>query len=534
MRCFSELTYMMYSDRELPGDEAHEVEAHLAGCAVCRQLVSALNEENRALMQVLQEAANEAPVRVARPMPRWTLVAAGLVVMAFAGVLNWTLDWLGTVPEGVAWLNPFNRTAQLNFLFDLLSYLILDQGATTMATMVSTLGLWTMGGLGTAGLWFLARRAPRLALGVLSLLLILGVAHEGSALEARRGDTVMVRQAETVQGSLVAFGKQVQVDGTTTGDLIVFGRALDLRGNVKGDLIFFGESAQISGRVDGNMFMFGRMADIRGEVARSLYAFDQTTRLDSAGRVGADLAGAGQTQAVDGMVGRDVWFAGYASRVRGVVGRDVRARVAELQLLPSARVGRNLDAHVRRMSDVVIEPGATIGGQTITRVTPPRPSRFTRGGFYFWQALQFVSALLVGFLGLVLVPGFFQRSVEAVRSWGRSFILGFVVLVVTPVAIVLAGLTLVGIPVALTGLGLYLLGLFAAKILVGAVIGRALLRSTDTSVRASFVALLLGLFILMILFLIPFLGRVIHFVVFCLGLGAFAYHLYHLARPQRA
>jgi VIT1/CCC1 family predicted Fe2+/Mn2+ transporter len=94
------------------------------------------------------------------------------------------------------------------------------------------------------------------------------------------------------------------------------------------------------------------------------------------------------------------------------------------------------------------------------------------------------------------VPGFFQRSVEAVRSWGRSFILGFVVLVAVPVAIVLAGLTLVGIPVALTGLGLYLLGLFAAKILVGAVIGRALLR--------------------------------------CLGLGAFAYHLYRLARPQRA
>ena len=534
MSCFSELTYMMYADRELSADEARQVETHLAGCAVCRQFVSALNEENRVLARLLQEAANEAAIPVTRPMRRWMLAAAGLAVMALGGVLNWTLDWLASVPDAVSWLNPLSVSGQLNLAFDLLFYLILDQGATTMATMMGTLGFLTMGALGTAGLWFLAPRAPRMALGVLSLLLALGVAHEGSALEARRGNTVMVERAETVEGSLVAFGNHVQVDGTTTGDLIVFGRALDLRGNVEGDLIFFGESAEISGRVEGNMFMFGRMADIRGEVARSLYAFDQTTRLDSAGRVGADLAGAGQTLTADGTVGRDVWFAGYASRVRGTIGRDLSARVADLQLLPSARVGRNLETYVRRMSNVVIEPGATIGGQTITRLAPPRPSRFIRGGFYFWQALHFVSALLVGFLGLVLVPGFFQQSVEAVRSWGRSFVLGFVVLVAAPVAMILAGLTLVGIPVALTGLGLYLLGLFAAKILVGAVIGRALLRSTDTSLRASFVALLLGVFILMILFLIPFLGRVIHFVVFCLGMGAFAYHLYRLARPQRA
>ncbi len=483
---------------------------------------------------MLQEALSEAPAPVAPPERRWALVGAGLAAATLAVVLHWTLDWLASAAEAVAWLNPFSVTSQLNFLFDLIFYLILDQGATMMTTMVSTLGLWTMGALGTAGLWFLARRAPRMVLGILSLLLVLGVSHDAFAFGVRRGNTVTVTSRERLDGSLLAFGNHVQVDGATGGDLIVFGRTLELRGNVKGDLIFFGESLELSGRVDGNVFMFGRVIELRGGVGRSLYAFDQTTHVESEGRVASDLIGVGQTLMADGAVGGDTWFAGYTTRVRGSIGRNLRARVGQLHLLPSARVGGNLDAYVKRQSDITVDSGASIAGRTATHIEPPRPSRFTRPRVYFLQALQFVSALLVGFLGLVLVPSFFQGSVEAARSWGRSFVLGFVVLVSTPVAIVLAGLTLVGIPVAMMALALYLLGLFAAKIIVGTVIGRALLRSTDTTTRASFLALLLGLFIVVLVFNIPFVGRVIHFIVFCLGLGAVAYYLYHLARPQRA
>ncbi len=67
MRCFPELTYMMYADRELPADEARQVETHLAACPACRELASALAEENRVLPRALQEAASEAPAPVTRP-----------------------------------------------------------------------------------------------------------------------------------------------------------------------------------------------------------------------------------------------------------------------------------------------------------------------------------------------------------------------------------------------------------------------------------------------------------------------------------
>jgi hypothetical protein len=43
--------------------------------------------------------------------------------------------------------------------------------------------------------------------------------------------------------------------------------------------------------------------------------------------------------------------------------------------------------------------------------------------------------------------------------------------------------------------------------------------------------LLVGLLILSIVGFIPYLGGLVHFGMVCLGLGAFAWHLYHASRP---
>src|SRR5260370_25772851 len=75
-----------------------------------------------------------------------------------------------------------------------------------------------------------------------------------------------------------------------------------------------------------------------------------------------------------------------------------------------------------------------------------RKRQFTRSGFYFRQSVWLASAMLVGWLGLVLFPGFVRASTQAVGSGWRSLGLGVAVLAGVPGAIVSAALPPVCLP----------------------------------------------------------------------------------------
>ena len=141
------------------------------------------------------------------------------------------------------------------------------------------------------------------------------------------------------------------------------------------------------------------------------------------------------------------------------------------------------------------------------------------------------SAILVGWLVLVLFPGFFQASTHAVGSGWRSLGLGFAVLAGVPAAIVLTAITVVGLPLSLMLLALYFVAIYRAHIWVGAFLGRQLLKPAGATKSDWLLGLLLGLLILKVIGFIPYLGGLVRFGVVCLGLGAFAWQLYRVSRP---
>jgi len=524
MGCFTELNYSMYVDQELPAEEARQVEAHLLACTRCSSLVGALREENRFLMTVLGESEVVAPPRTWRFAPVWV----GLAGVAAAAVWGVVIEWLAKAPA-LNWLNPFTSSGQFNLAFELLYSLAFN--APALASMTHTVALWTIVLVAATGVMVLMRRPAKGSVGLIGLLLTFALSTPAFALETRKGFTVSVPSAETVEGALVATGDNVQVDGTINGDLIVWARTVEIRGKVSGDLIFGGERAEIRGTVDGNVYQFGRTLDVRGTVVRSIYGFNKFMTLDPEARVGADVNFFGQSLRSDGVVSRSVWFYGENARIEGSIGKNLITHGRQIDLLAPARVGGDFVAHVLRQNDVRIESGVTIGGATETQLVPPRTSRLARPKFYFWVVVNLLGTMLLGFVWLLLTPRFFHGSVQVVSRW-RSLGLGFAVLVAAPIAMIIVAITLIGLPIALIALALYLLGLYAAKIIVGAYLGRTLLKTSSTSMRDSLLALLLGLIILLALFQIPYLGKAIHAAVFCFGLGALSSQLARRAQPR--
>src|SRR5881296_1997638 len=219
--------------------------------------------------------------------------------------------------------------------------------------------------------------------------------------------------------------------------------------------------------------------------------------------------------------------------VSGTIGRDLTMAGGSLTLTNAARVGGNLSARVRHMKDVNIADGASIAGKRDIQVRVRR-SQFERPRFYLHQAVWLAAAMLVGWLGLALFPGFFQGCTQAVGAGWRSLGLGVGVLAGAPVAIVVAAVTLVGIPVSLMLLAVYLAAIYLAKIWVGAFLGRMLLKPSGATRRDWLLGLLVGLLILTIVGFIPYLGGLVRLAMVCLGLGAFAWQLHRSLRTPIA
>jgi hypothetical protein len=252
--------------------------------------------------------------------------------------------------------------------------------------------------------------------------------------------------------------------------------------------------------------------------------------VDEGGQVGEGIVAAAGDVSLDGEVKRGVnmLLSGNAD-VNGSIGRELNTAGGRLTLTNTARVGGDLSARVRRPTDVHIADGATITGKRDIRLEVTE-NKFAHPRFYFHQAIWLAAAMLVGWLGVVLFPGFFRGATQAVGSGWLSLGLGVAVLAGVPVATIVAAITLVGFPLSLMLLAAYLAAIYLAKIWVGAFLGRILLKSSGNTTGDWLLGLFVGLLIITVVRFIPYLGGLAHFGVVCLGLGAFGAQLYRASR----
>jgi hypothetical protein len=528
MECYSEQTCAIFVDGELEADEAQRLRDHLATCHRCRELVDALRAENRTLGEILHELPEEATSPTTFPRRSWLRgdLAALAAVLALGSIFFVWIDDL-QIPEALKWLNPFSFSGLTNLMFKL-SYYFAHGGTVMLADYAAVVGglFLLLGGIAL----LLGRgwrpRQPGLRL----LIVLLAMSLPGLALERRHAEFVTVAANETVDDTLLAAGTTVRMEGVVNGDLLAFGRTVEVRGTVKGNLISFAKRTVVSGTVEGSIFNFSQSLDLDGQLGHSIYGWMQYLRVDHRGHVGDGIvAGAGDIN-LEGEVKRSATIFASSADVSGSIGRELTMAGGSLTLTDTARVGSNLTARVRHLNDVRIADRASIAGKRDIQVRV-RENRYTQPRFYFHQAIWLAAAMLVGWLGLLLFPAFFQACTQAVASGWRSLALGFGVLAGVPVAIIVAAITLVGLPLSFMLLALYLVALYLAKIWVGAFLGRALLKPATATKGDWILGLLVGLLILTIVGFIPYLGGLVRFGMICLGLGAFSWQLYRHSRP---
>jgi len=343
-----------------------------------------------------------------------------------------------------------------------------------------------------------------------------------AAADIRQGD-VTIGTTETIEDDLYAFGGNIAINGTIHGDLIAAGNNISVDGTVTGDVIAAGQSVVIRGQVGGSVRAAGGTIVLDGKVTNDLLAGGNELTILSNGRVGRDAIIAATNATISGQIGRDLQAGSTNVKIDGGVGGNVLATVDKLQLTDRATIGGNLKYTSK--NDAQIANASSVKG-SIERQTPAndRAPLVTGPAALVIEWLKgLIGLLILGILVVFFFPGFSRRAGEAlVRSPWLTLGIGALVLIGLPILSIL--FFAVGALIGGGWIGFVVLAMFGVVLALGIPVaavgvGGALLRIAHRPVPV-WLALIIGLIVLLLVALIPILGGLVIFCALLFGMGA--------------
>lgn len=349
------------------------------------------------------------------------------------------------------------------------------------------------------------------------LLFMLAGAGIVNAQSFRTGDNITISGQETIDQTLFAAGRNIDISAPVNGDIFCAGQNITINGNIQGDVICAGQTITVNGEVDGDIRLAGQSVTINAPVSSNASIAGQSVTIGSSGRIGQDLNLAADTATVNGRVARDIAGASSNLEINSRIGRGVTAAVDTLVLTDNARVGGDIEY----TSDNELEQaeGAAVAG-TITRNETARESRADYGSLIGLTAgfavYIFLTALISALVLTAIFPQVFNKVSDAAleRPLGTAGI-GLVALIGVPVIVIGLMMTVLGIPLALMLLYVWLFIVFLSGVFSAYYLGRLLLRDTKNPL----LVMLGGGTLLLLSYFVPVLGVLTMFAALVMGVG---------------
>lgn len=213
---------------------------------------------------------------------------------------------------------------------------------------------------------------------------------------------------------------------------------------------------------------------------------------------------------IRGTVRGDVVAVSGDVTIRGKVGGDVVAVDGLATLGRAARVSGDLTYFDKKP---VVAPGAKVSGKVEKIDGSEIGDALKALAFGIWVAFS-VSFVLFGLILLLLAPKAAEAVARTAKArWGLAIGVGFGTFILLPILAVLISLTVIGTPLGIILL-VSLIPLFAMAYIASAfAAGRLILKNSGIP------AFLLGMLILCLLTLIPFVGGLVALLAIIFGLG---------------
>ena len=349
-----------------------------------------------------------------------------------------------------------------------------------------------------------------------------------SAANVRSGQSPHVMSDEVINGTLYAAGSDVKVEGIVQGDLFCAGQNVEITGEVEGDVLCAGQNVTVSGHVHGDVRVAGQLTTLRGKVDGSTTMLGQNVDVDEAATVGRDATILGQQVNLAGTIARDVESLGSSFTSKAKIGRDLDVTSETVKLENGTDIA-GMFMYVSH-ENATVDSGAKIAGKTEHKIPETKqqgPEIVSPAAYFSSVIFSFSSFLMIGVVLLVATPRLMHAATNAIKASPLGTIgAGFAGLFVPPFVAAMLLVTIIGIPLGLVILLAWIIGLMIGLVFTSQVVGQLIISKLKwQDAWQQFASLVLGLFVLFLGALLPFVGPFVIMAAVIWGLGSLVYLL---------
>ena len=298
------------------------------------------------------------------------------------------------------------------------------------------------------------------------------------------------------------------------------GDDLTITGNYNRSTFFAGSSIYDNANVNGIGFVAGDSINILG---KHEYGFVAGNKIDIKGEYEKDLFVAGNVINIDktSKIGRDFYLASTLNLDNTVINGNVYVTTSNLVLGDNVVINGTL-----KYNDNANTKG--IDASTITKVETykgiEREEETTKVKIQDF-VVSLLGLLLIGVILNALWPNIFKKLKEVTNEYNfvnglKDTLIGFLILIALPVFLIIMLMTIIGVPLAIIGFIMYGIMIYLTNVFVGYLLGDVLIRKVFNKTDVNnYLAILLGIVIIELLKVVPFVGALVSIITLCLGLG---------------
>ncbi len=352
-------------------------------------------------------------------------------------------------------------------------------------------------------------------------------------------ETPLIIEAPATPRNLFAIAPKIIIRPSQIGkDLFSIGQEIELDSSIEHNAFLLGAKVQISGSVGGNVFVLGEKLKLSGVVDGDVFILGSEVVIEEDAEIRGQLYVLAESLIIRGKVMDHVFASCSSCTVSGsILGRMTLRAQAKLEIKKGAFI-QFLD--YRSPVVAVIEEGAEIKDskyEVIETQKPKKHSRFPWAKIIgFFAVLNWLSSIILGIFFVTLFKKH-TRKVVAIgyKQFGLCIAFGLSFLFAVSLGVFFLFFTLIGYKLALSigffGLMIWnitptLAGIFAG-VMIQYWIGN---KKHALENYVNWIAVLAGITLYQVLFLIPVLGWFVR-VVLCLSvIGAILSYVFGTLR----
>jgi cytoskeletal protein CcmA (bactofilin family) len=364
---------------------------------------------------------------------------------------------------------------------------------------------------------------------IIFLTIIMVLASIAGAAEYFGGETMVIREIDTLETDLFSGCRNLDVNGLVEGDIFAGCERITVEGEVKGDVITGCRVLTVTGVVGDNVIGFAQTIVIDGEVKGDVLAFGGVVRITDRAKIDGNVyVGAGELKFEGGTIGGYLRGGAGDANLEGRVEGDVELEVGDIYFGPDyfAKGGTTLKRHKE------IEKYELAHTPKDLEVIVKHEDIFLATGFFFWSLF---ALLIVGMVIVALFKNFSKDYLTFARTQlGKSIGYGVLLLLLTPIAIVILAVLILTIPISLILLAVYLVLIYLSMAFSALYIGDYIMAffRKEPKNNGLFISMLVGVVLVSLLCHVPFIGGLFGFIIICFGMGSLINYIWHLKQDS--